>query len=245
MGGLMAKGLADHYRGLLDSQRAVADACIGDGDAFAAVTKSHNFLMDLDRIREIISERPEVVCLDLAIQEYQYGLFALIGGQYRHAFGSLRLSFELMLATVYFSAHEVKLRQWLNGSRDLTWQSLADEENGIFSADFVRAFSPIFLDLRRQYLGMAVAVYREASEFVHGNPTTHRDYFKDIQFVPDAILEWHERAEVVRLSSLYALLVRYSPLFVGHSKASIEATYLEAFGDQEAVQAFFQEVTGD
>lgn len=241
----MSAGVAAHYRNLLDTQRAVAEACIANQAEFASFTKSHNFLLDLDRLRQVIAARPEVRCLDLATQEYQYGLFALLGGSYRHAFGSLRLSFELLLATIYFSAHEVKLHQWLNGSRDLRWGELMDHEKGVFSGPFVKAFSPRFVDLRGQFLGLAGTVYRECSEFVHGNPNTHKDLAGPLQFREDLLAAWNQRADVIRLCSLYCFLFRYSELLTSDQKNLVEGTFLDAFGDEESIQAYFDEGAHD
>jgi hypothetical protein len=53
---------------------------------------------------------------------------------------ALRLSFELLLGTAYFSANELHLRQWLCGERDIVWSALIDSESGVLSKQFVRAF---------------------------------------------------------------------------------------------------------
>jgi hypothetical protein len=69
----------------------------------------------------------------LAIREYQFALFAAAGGTYRHASISLRLFFELALATVHFSAYEIKLRKWLSNSGDIVWAALIDSDNGVYA----------------------------------------------------------------------------------------------------------------
>jgi len=87
-GGSLSNQVPDLYRGLHETQRQVAEACFADSDALPLFTKSHNFLGDLSAIRGLLDARPERDCFDSAVQEYQFGLSALLFGNYRHAHGS-------------------------------------------------------------------------------------------------------------------------------------------------------------
>jgi len=55
--------------------------------------KSHNFISDIEKWIDILSERYEIRSLSYALQEYQFALLAVVQGQYRQAFISLRLFF--------------------------------------------------------------------------------------------------------------------------------------------------------
>jgi hypothetical protein len=237
---VLSNSVPDLYRALIESHRAAAEACFADPDALAAFTRAHNFLGDLSVLREILKDRSEVACFDVAAQEYQYSLSAVISGHYRHAFSSLRLSFELLLSSIYFSAHEVKLRQWLNGSRDITWSGLTDDDKGVFSAPFVKAFHPEMVELRRRFGGIAASVYRECSEFVHGNPKTHNGLAGEVRLRKDVLLEWSERAESIRLIILYCYFYRYAAVCGEREKEGWEPLMLDAFGHEAAVQQYFQ-----
>jgi hypothetical protein len=237
----LPSSIPDLYRTLIEAQRATAEACFQDEEALATFTRCHNFLSDLSLMRKLLAARPEAACLDVAIQEYQYGLSALALGHYRHAFGSLRLAFELMLSTVYFSAHEVKLRQWLNGTRDITWAGLSDEDKGVFSQPFVAAFYPRLVELRRRFAGLAATVYRECSEFVHGNPKTHGDLAGEVRFRKEVLSSWGEKLESIRLCVLFCFLYRYGPFLNAEAKGRLEPVMLEAMGHEGVVQDFFQE----
>lgn len=241
----MPNGIDEIYSAIFASQKAAADECFADHEAMAQFTRCHNFLKDLEKIRNILTGRPEAACFDAAVNEYQYALTALILGHYRHAFGSLRLTFELLLATIYFSAHEVKLRQWHNGSRDLTWSGLIDPDKGVFSNNFVKAFNPDLVELRGSSLGLAQAVYRECSEYVHGNPKTHEMLSGQISFRPEMLSQYAEKVESIRLSVMYCFLFRYALILNGDLKSSIEPVMLDAFGHVSVVQDFFQEAPSD
>ena len=72
-------------------------------------SKAHNFSKDLEVLANAVSTRPEYEVLKLAINEYCYALLSAAVGNYRHAHSSLRLFIELSLASLQFSANELKL----------------------------------------------------------------------------------------------------------------------------------------
>ena len=80
----------EHYRALFRNSEVVLAEMVGANGAEALIT-SHNYLLDFDDIKMAIKDRPEAAVLDSAVKEYQFALFALVSGQYRHAFGGLRL----------------------------------------------------------------------------------------------------------------------------------------------------------
>lgn len=55
----------------------------------------------------------------------------------------LRYYLERMVTGVFFSASEIELRTWLNGSRDTYWTEVANtDDKDIFSRKFCNAFFP-------------------------------------------------------------------------------------------------------
>jgi len=217
---------------------------VGVNGASEALTASHNYLLDYDAIKLAIADRPELPVLDSAVKEYQLALFALISGQYRHAFGGLRLFFELMLATVQFSAHEIEYRMWAKDSKDITWSALKDPQIGVFSTNFIRAFNPEFSDSAKQYLAIAEAVYRECSEFVHGNAGTHTILPSDMVFQEEVFFSWHQKAATMRLAIIFVFSARYINYVPKEAKARLEPIIMDALGTLPAVQAIFSQSSG-
>ncbi|TKC90967.1 hypothetical protein FAZ69_06255 [Trinickia terrae] len=208
------------------------------------MTTSHNYLLDYDAIKLAIAERPEASVLDSAVKEYQFALFALVSGQYRHAFGGLRLFFELMLATVQFSAHEIDYRMWVKDSKDINWNALKDVQSGVFSVNFIRAFNPEFSDSAKQYLAIAEVVYRECSEFVHGNAGTHSMLPSDITFQEKAFFSWHEKAATMRLAIIFAFSARYLNYVTKEATDRMEPIITDVLGNLPPVQAIFSQLSG-
>ncbi len=174
-----------------------------------------------------------------ACREYQYSLEAVLYGNYRHAFSSLRLAFELFTAAIYFSANQMKMNLWLQGQDDIRWSALTDRDKGVFSHDFIRAFNPLLGQYRSQYMALAATVYRECSEYVHGNPITHEDTSLIIAYDHKRSQSFHDKVATVRLCVLFQFLSRYLPELNIESKNIIEPLVLDAFGTLPEIQASF------
>lgn len=231
--------VTDHYRKLHQNSNDVLEKMLADREAVETLTTSQNYLLDYDRMKSAIAHRPEVATLNAAVKEYQFALYALTIGQYRHAFVGLRLFFELMLVTIEFSAREIDYRMWEKGSKDINWNALRDPQTGIFSTNFIRAFNPEFSDNAKQYSEIAEAVDRECSEFVHGNASTHFSLPAEIDFDRDAFLLRHQKAETMRMIIIFSFAARYLNHIDNEAMNRVEPAVLDVIGHLPAVQAIF------
>jgi len=236
--------VADHYRRLMKHSETVMESMLSDREAMEALTASHNYLLDFDRLMMAISGRPEAKALGAGVKEYQFALFALASGQYRHAFVGLRLFFELMLVTIQFSAHEIDYRMWEKDSKDINWNALKDPQSGVFSANFINAFNPAFSDNAKQYSAIAEVVYRECSEFVHGNAGTHTSLPSDIMFNKGVFLSWHEKATTIRFLIIFSFSARYLNYISAEARDVLEPMVLDVIGHLTAAQAAFANPSG-
>ncbi|WP_130732915.1 hypothetical protein [Komagataeibacter xylinus] len=109
----------------------------------------------------------ETVCAQLESSNYN-----LIIGLYRQAFSSLRLALEMGLAAIYFSARKLEFNEWIDGRMDIKWSKLVDEENGVLSKRFAKAFFSDMVEEVEKYRDNSISVYRNLSEYVHGNNET-------------------------------------------------------------------------
>lgn len=198
--------LQEHYKGLLKKSGELQEAMFSDHDALAAFTIAHNATDDLEKLIAVVADRPEAELMRLAMRELQFGLLAASFAHYRHAYISTRLFMELMLGAIHFSAFEIKLRKWMRNSQDIVWGSLIDKENGPFATSFIAAFSPDFSQHGVQFLAIAETVYRECSEYVHGNMSTHHKPYEPLDFDKAQLIEWADRLRSVRLTILFAFI---------------------------------------
>jgi len=212
---------------------------LGDQQALAEFTKSHNFVSDFELLLAVIKGRPEAQVLELAIREYQFALYAAASGRYRHAHISLRLFLELALTTINFSAHEIKLHKWLANSEDIVWAALVDPDNGVFASSFIAAFNPGLASDGKQYAAIAGQVYRECSEFVHGNLHTHGDTGLPLGFDAVELKAWIERTDAVHLAVIFAFAGRYLRLLLPDARNRLELLMMDNFGHIAAVQEIY------
>ncbi len=231
--------VAEYYRTLLTRREEIANENIADVDAFRMQSRSHNYLKDYDAMLAVING-PERTIFEQGCREYQYSLEAVICGNYRHAFASLRLSFELFVGSIYFSAHLLKMRLWESGNEDLHWAVITDKEKGVYSHIFLRAFNGELGPYRTQYMELASTVYRECSEYVHGNPNTLEDTNLSAMYEPDISRRFHENSETVKLCVLFAFCVRYTLALTAHELSKLEGMILGDFGDVPEIQALFE-----
>ena len=228
--------ISDHYAALIKRSADAFEDMEADADAASKFIKAHNLSDDYEIIKKAIADRPEAQLFELALSEYQYGLYALACGRYRHATISLRLFFELSLATILFSAYEIRLRQWLANSQDIVWSSLTSQESGVYSKSFISAFNSGLEGSGKQYATIAEKVYRECSEFVHGNVHTHSEARRPIGFSKELLVSWAEKSEAIHLCVIFAFAARYIQYLPEASRRAVESIIVENLGHISAIQ---------
>ncbi len=201
--------IAASYFAQFHSQcEAVFQRSLSEPD-LSKIAKSHAFTTELELWCGLIGDRREVELLRVAQHEYEYSLLILAQGHYRHAFKSLRLVLELSLQAIYLSANELRLREWLSSRVDTSWSGIVDKTDGVFSPRFSKGFFPPFEMHVAHYAGMAVLLYRECSECVHGGVQKHIPLPTAITFDQATFDLWHSKAETMRLVVHSALALRY------------------------------------
>jgi hypothetical protein len=239
MAGWKIMAVSDHYKELLAAAQANLDALSGDVDSLAALTRAHNHAAALDVLQTAISNRPEGDLLRLAIREYQYAVMAASYGNYRHAYMSLRLTLELAFGALYFSAHEIKYWKWVDSSNDIKWSVLSDENSGIFSHDFFDAFFREARGLVQQYRALAITLYRELSEYVHGNPHTHAEADQG-GFDADKFKAWADRADTAKMIITFMFAIRFLKRLDVEKLTDIQETILTELGHVEPLRSVYE-----
>ncbi len=148
---------------------------------------------------------------------------------------------ELVLATVYFSAYEVKLRNWLANSNDsdIKWSTISDPDNGVYSKGFLGAFHPGIEESGKQYSTIASRVYRECSEYVHGNRHTHADAAQPLAYSRLALQAWAGRVDATRLSTVFAFAGRYLRLLEPGVRNELEGLMVEHLGHLPTIRQVY------
>jgi len=132
----------------------------------------HHISAFIHEFSEILPDKYEKEILRTVSSQIEISLINLTMGMYRQAFSSIRLAFEMGLSVVYFSVNKLECIEWQKGYNDIKWSKLIDEDNGVLSKRYTKAFFEELSNEVIKYNSNAKDVYREMSEYVHGNYDT-------------------------------------------------------------------------
>jgi hypothetical protein len=210
-----------------------------ENDKMGIHSRAHGFSADLDQWIKALGSRPETELLISASGEYQFALLSLVTGNYRQAFMGLRVFLELVLAGVYFSTRELDLRLILAGKMDVHWATIIDPDSGLFSKTFAEVFFDDLADESPAYRSICEKLYRECSEFIHGNRSSFEDYKPVIEFQPELFQLWHDKARNCRLAISFVFCLRYLKFISRDNIVAIEAHVMEDVGHLGSIREFF------
>ena len=197
--------ICDHLKSNLEQSHSQLD-----------LGKYHVFSSDLLEWSNILKkQRTEMKVLENVAYELQFSVFLVSSGLYRQAFASLRLVLELALSGILFSSDEFYFRKWKQGLADISWSKIKDENTGIFSTTWLKAFYNSELDEKdindiKNIAQLANKTYRQLSEYVHGGNDTWETIGSDIVFRQIELNLWKNLSDNTLRIILYSLLVRFS-----------------------------------
>lgn len=127
------------------------------------------FINDFSAWVDSLNAFPQSILLKSSLNECATANFFCSQGLYKHAMISLRLCLEHCLFAVQLSTNDFNFRRWKCGQSDMSWSSIVDNDTGIFSKAFIHAYAPEFEHRNIELIAIATNVYRECSEYIHGN----------------------------------------------------------------------------
>ena len=212
------------------------------------LAKIHSFVEDLLTWYDVLKTRGEAVILKYVASELQLSALSLVSGLYRQSFTSLRLTLELSLSAIYFSANELAFREWEIGTRDIYWNQLVstddkvvstdDKELGIFSQRWASGFFPELTGHVKTYNTLARETYRSLSEFVHGNAYTWEVNKAQIMFEEKLFNQWIDNFSKYSQIISFALCLRFMKHLDSSSINCLEAHLHEFVGHITEVRKF-------
>ena len=232
----------DDYKNRITS---IIDSSLSEKDLANDVALCFNLVTDYENWLKCIGNRLECMLYRNAIKVYQDALGCMLEGQYQSAFMGLRYCLERTLCGVYLSANELELRTWRNGQRDTYWTEIVGKEDketedciqgvetitekGLFSRKYVNAYFPELIDEAKHFRRMAMSVYRECSEFVHGNPQTLVKIPDHLEYKKELLELWCEKALIMKRVLFFAFSLRYLLQFGEQEKSELTDIIKEEF----------------
>lgn len=184
-----------------------------------AINKGIDFSKSLQMWIEIIPEDNYKVLLDNSRQSLELSLISQTYCLYRNAFSSLRLSMEMLFGGIYFSTATLDFIEWTKSSRDLNWITINNLDNGVISHRFCNAFFPELKENIESYFTKAKELYRDLSEYVHGNHHTWISEGETLIIDEKEIALFNKSLKLIFEIANFALCLRY---LKGLKKAQLE-----------------------
>ncbi|POD94406.1 hypothetical protein BV924_14365 [Pectobacterium odoriferum] len=184
--------------------------------------KLHHLSSCIYEFSNFVRDPQEKIILETVSAQLESANYSLIIGLYRQAFSSMRLAFEMGLAAIYFSARKLEMHEWLDGRMDIKWSKLIDEENGVLSKRFIKAFFTEMIDDVENYRNNAITVYRKLSEYVHGNNETWTNGSIKITYKDELFDKYCNYYRTVTETILFSAMYRYSKLLDESERESLQ-----------------------
>ncbi len=226
--------IQDYYKKLNESCQNIFNSTLTDLDSFGKV---HHFSTCLFEFSERLNDKKEGDLLKVVSSQIEISALDISFGLYRQAFSSTRLALEMGLGIVYFSAFKLEHYEWLSGKADIKWSKIIDKENGVLSKRFANAFFPELSQSIEEYNFIAVSIYRQLSEFVHGNYETWEESGLSLSKNDDLTKRYFEYFELVKNVLLFALCCRFLKSFPSEKLDSMPFI-LEEMGHNESIRVF-------
>lgn len=137
-------------------------------------------------------------------------IYLCVQGFYKEAISALRQCLEHTLFSIVLSTNDYRYRLWKAGQFDMTWAQLMDDQNGIFGIQFIRTYAPDIEEIRSvELIRISKNIYRECSEYIHGNYAKSHDISKLLTFSESKVKQFTEYFESVKYIICMALFIRY------------------------------------
>ena len=247
--------IVDYYKQFKEKVTENIDTTLNPAKVYyTRLTNNRSFCDDYNTWIRILNNAPETIIYKNAVKVYQEAFGNMLMGLYQPAFMGLRYFLERTLVGVYFSGNELELRTWLHGQRDTYWSELigAEDEDkdcdkikgesnvnkGLFSLKFTRAFFEELADTAKSFRSQTKKVYRDCSEYVHGNPNALDSIGFTIDYSEEIVARWNDCADTVARCILYVFMVRYWLFLSDNQRDVVIDRMREEFGSTDIVKNY-------
>lgn len=186
-----------------------------------------DFSKSLQTWIDLIPDDNYKILLVNSIQSLEISLLSQTYCLYRNAFGSLRLSLEMLFGGIYFSTNLLDFIEWSKSSKDLNWSIINDPDNGVLSHRFYNAFFPEIKEDAPRYQTKAKDLYRDLSEYVHGNHHTWSLDKKALKIEKSEIQLYKKCLLTFNEIAMFALTLRFFKNFDKNNIEHIEPIILQ------------------
>lgn len=207
----------------------------------AKINRCLSFTEDLNQWLFYCGEFKDFILVKEAQDEFIKSIFMCMQGFYKEAMMTLRQSLEHMLFAILLSTNDYNYRLWKRGKYDMSWAQIVDPGKGIFGKEYIRSYAMDIDDNRSiELLTIAKNIYRECSEYVHGNYEKLMLLTENMDYNEENVDRYIEEFESVRYLISISLLIRFRELFDKEDiLVNLESVLMDNIGMLPEVQALY------
>lgn len=172
------------------------------------------FSDDLHKWVSYCDNLEDYILVKEAQNECVNSIYMCAQGFYKEAIMTMRQFLEHMLFAILLSTNDYKYKLWQVGQYDMSWAQIVDKQDGIFGKNFISVYAKD-LDVSRsvELLTIATNVYRECSEYVHGNFEKLSILSDNLLFDERAVEQYVKYFENIQYLICMALFIRFRHIF--------------------------------
>lgn len=203
-----------------------------------ALSKCIAFADDLHKWVSYCDNVKDYILVKEAQTECINSIYMCAQGFYKEAITTLRQFFEHMLFAILLSTNDYKYRLWQTGRYDMSWSQIVDDQNGIFGKQFISVYAESLDEVRSvEFLTIAKNVYRECSEYVHGNFEKLSSLPDNLLFDENAFEQYVEYFSNIQYLICVALFIRFRHIFnIPETIAALEPIISDNLGTLSEIQ---------
>lgn len=203
---------------------------------YPKIASANAFIDDYSIWLEWIGRKYGIEIFSLAATEYETAILFCLQSLYKQAFTALRASLEHTLFGIQLTTSLYQYLSWKQNSKDVYWSEITDTDTGLFSHNYFSIFSPELASSSSLILELAKRVYRECSEFTHGNYTAWKSLREPELYDEKLIAKFLDTIDSVKYIIEYSFFTRFAK--------EISASDIEAFEPQiSEYLGHFKEIT--
>lgn len=200
-----------------------------------------SFVDDIDKWISCIDGFSQNLLVQEACGDIAKSVTFCTQGFYKEAIVFLRQFIEHMLFAVLLSTNDYSYRLWKNGQYDMSWSQIVDAQKGVFGKEFIEIYAnDIGKDKSMELLNIARNIYRECSEFVHGNYGKLLLLPESIEYNEDMVNMYISYFSTARYIVSMALLIRFREVLEDSEKLNLlEEIIMDNLGMLPEVQMIY------
>ena len=211
------------------------------------INENFAFLDDLNTWISYCERFQDMILVKEAQGEGIKSILLCMQGFYKEAMMTLRRFVEHMLFAIWLSTNDYLYRMWKRGKFDMSWAQIVDREKGVFAKDFINCYAPDIDDARGlELLVIAKDIYRECSEYVHGNYNKLIILSNNMNYDGKMVQRYLDVFENVKYLLSMSLLIRYRDILnEGTNLSMLESIIMDNLGILSEVQLLYSAEVGD